>query len=155
MFDLKLKFSWVGIVIFILPMLINIIYLIVPPANMVKEIPSYNDTLELVEQVTRVLYAVSICVLVNDKKTDFMSPWFYLGLLFLTLYYIVWIRYFVGGRDLALLGKSFMFIPMPLAIFPVLYYLFATIWVRNGIAAILMIIFGIVHTVISFATLYK
>jgi len=155
MFDLKLKFSWIGIVIFILPMFINIIYVIFPATNASKEISSCNKALELVEQVTRILYAISICVLVSDKRTDFKSPWLYLSLLFLALYYIVWIRYFVGGRDIALLGKSFMFIPLPLAIFPVLYYLFASIWLHNGIAIIFIIIFGIAHNVVSYVSLYK
>ena len=66
--------------------------------------------------------------------------------------YIVWIRYFIGGRDVALLSKRFCLIPMPLAVFPVLYFLCAAMWVHNIPAAIIMIIFGIAHNVVSYSS---
>lgn len=47
------------------------------------------------------------------------------------LYYIVWIRYFIGGRDAGLLSKSFCLVPMPLAVFPVLYFICAALWLHN------------------------
>ena len=34
---------------------------------------------------------------------------------FLILYYAVWFRYFMGGREISLLSCSFFFVPMPLA----------------------------------------
>ena len=77
------------------------------------------------------------------------SIWFAAAVVFLILYYIVWIRYFVGGRDVALLGKPFLFVPIPLAIFPVLYYLFAAVWMDNIPAVITMLIFGAAHVTVS------
>ena len=68
---------------------------------------------------------------------------------FLLLYYVVWIRYFTGGRDIALLNRPFLFIPMPLAVFPVLYFLCAALWLHNIPAAILMMIFGAAHLTVS------
>ena len=77
------------------------------------------------------------------------SIWFAAAVVFLILYYIVWIRYFFGGRDVALLGKPFLFVPIPLAIFPVLYYLFAAVWMDNIPAVITMLIFGAAHVTVS------
>ena len=37
-------------------------------------------------------------------------------------YYAVWIRYFLGGREIALLQRAFLLVPLPLVFFPVLYY---------------------------------
>ena len=48
-----------------------------------------------------------------------------------------------------LLAKPFLFVPIPLAVFPVLYYLFAAIWVGNYPAAIVMLIFGAAHITVS------
>ena len=53
-------------------------------------------------------------------------------IVFLFLYYIVWTRYFAGGRDTALLEKKFGPIPMPLTVlhvrcqsfFPRMLYLY-------------------------------
>ena len=73
----------------------------------------------------------------------------FLAALFLLLYYAVWVRYFAGGREIALLSRSFLFVPMPLAVFPVLYYLCAAIWLHNLPAAIIMVIFGAAHLTVS------
>ena len=80
---------------------------------------------------------------------NFRSAWLCLAAFFLLLYYIVWIRYFVGGRDIALLNRPFLFVPMPLAVFPVLYFLCAAFWLHNIPAAVLMMIFGAAHLTVS------
>lgn len=149
---MKVGFSWIGIIIFALPMLINIIYVIIPPMNAPKEPAQVNKIIEFVEQATRILYMLAICFVVSKRKTDYGSIWLYLGIVFLVLYYIVWIRYFLGGRDVALLSKRFCGIPMPLAVFPVLYFLCAAIWLHNIPAVIIMIIFGIAHNVVSYSS---
>lgn len=82
-------------------------------------------------------------------RLSFRSGWLYLAALFLLLYYAVWIRYFAGGRAIALLNRSFLLVPMPLAVFPVLYYLCAAIWLHNLPAAILMALFGAAHPAVS------
>ena len=149
---MKVGFSWIGVIIFTLPMLINIIYAIIPPVNAPKEPAQVNKIIEFVEQVTRILYMLAVCFLVSQRKIDYGSFWLYLGIVFLVLYYIVWIRYFLGGRDVTLLSKSFCLIPMPLAVFPVLYFLCAAIWLHNIPAVIIMIIFGIAHNVVSYSS---
>ena len=67
---------------------------------------------------------------------------------------MVWIRYFIGGMNDSLLGKNFLFVPIPLAIFPVLYFIFASLWMNNYIATVVMIIFGIAHNIISYENLF-
>ena len=72
-----------------------------------------------------------------------------LAALFLCLYYVVWIRYFAGGRDIALLNRPFLLVPMPLAVFPVLYFLCAALWLHNTPAAVIMLVFGAAHLAVS------
>lgn len=120
-----------------------------PPANADSNTQPTNKVLELIEQFTRILYFVSLVFIVSEKTFSYKSPWLILTVIFLVLYYIVWIRYFAGGKDIALLGKPFCGVPMPLAVFPVLYYIFAALWLHNYIAFWSMIIFGIAHTAIS------
>ncbi|MBE5960941.1 MAG: DUF3810 domain-containing protein [Lachnospiraceae bacterium] len=154
---MKLGFSIRGFVIFLIPMLINIVYFLLPPVNERKQGGagvSGNQILTMIEQGSRIAYATAICLLVSKKKIDVKSPFLYIAILFLILYYIVWIRYFIGGRNIKLLGSSFLFIPMPLAIFPVIYFLFAALWLHNYYAFGFMILFGIAHNIISYQTLY-
>lgn len=116
--NLKLSFSWVGLVIFALPMLINIAYAIFPPAGEAASAKSSARWLETVEGVSRIAYLIVLTFLVGEKPLDLKSAWFYISIAFLVLYYIAWIRYFACGRDTALLGKAFLFVPMRLLFFP-------------------------------------
>ena len=155
-FKMKFEFSIIGFIVFMLPMIINIIYFMYPPVNNAAAEPaSVNKVVEMVEQATRVLYCLSICFLISEQKINFKSPWLFVAIVFLVLYYIVWIRYFICGRDAALLVKSFLGIPQPLAVFPVLYFIFAAIWLHNYIAVIFMIIFGAAHNYVSYISLNK
>ena len=61
-------------------------------------------------------------------------------------------KYKRQGYGKRLLEKPFLFVPIPLAMFPVLYYLFAAIWMGNFPAAILMVIFGTAHMRAAFCS---
>ena len=147
--SLKLSFSWLGLVIFTLPMLINIAYAVFPPNGEVEQAVAISRWIEMIEQVSRMAYLLTITLLVSREPLSFRSVWLCLAALFLLLYYIVWIRYFAGGRDIALLNRPFLLAPMPLAVFPVLYFLCAAVWPHNIPAAILMVIFGAAHLTVS------
>ena len=159
---MRFGFSVIGLVIFLVPMLINIVYFLLPPVDEKKDGESRkqkeerkeNRILSMIESGSRIAYAIAICCLVSKAEISYRSPLLYVSIVFLILYYIVWIRYFIGGRKMRLLGSSFLFVPMPLAIFPVLYFLFAALWVHNYYAMGVMILFGIAHNVISYQELY-
>ena len=146
---LKLSFSWVGLVAFALPMLINIAYAAFPPAGKAEPGAAGPRWIEIVEQVSRIAYLFAITLLVSREPIQSRSVWPWLAALFLVLYYAVWIRYFAGGREIALLNRVFLFVPMPLAVFPVLYFLCAAVWLHNLPAVILMAIFGAAHLAVS------
>lgn len=147
--NLKIAFTWVGLVVFAVPMLINIAYAAFPPAGKAEQAASVTRWVEMVEQVSRIAYLAAITLLVSREPLRFRSGWLFLAVLFLILYYAVWIRYFAGGRRIALLSRAFLFVPMPLAVFPVLYYLCAALWMHNLPAAIIMVIFGAAHLTVS------
>ena len=152
--NMYLEFSWVGLIVFLLPMIINIFYVIFPPNGVAKDIHNKKfSILEIVENITRIAYVIVLCFLISNKSLNYKSPLLYISIAFLILYYMVWFRYFIGGRNITLLGKSFLFIPLPLAVLPVLYFIFASLWMKNYIATGIMIIFGIVHYIISYQNL--
>lgn len=135
-------------------MLINIVYFMLPPANMDNDEENNNKVLEFIEQSSRILFAIALCFLISNKELNYKSSLLYVSIVFLILYYIVWIRYFIKGRDVKMLGEKFIFVPMPLAVFPVLYFIFASLWMTNYVAFIIMIIFGIAHNIISYQNLH-
>jgi len=151
-------FSWVGLIVFLLPMIINVFYVIFPPKSNGGEGDTQNKKfpiLEAIEHGTRITYAVVLWILISNQSLNYTNPLLYISIVFLVLYYIVWIRYFIGGRDIKLLGTKFLFIPMPLAVFPVLYFIFASLWMNNYIATGVMLVFGIVHNIISYQNLFS
>lgn len=146
---MSLKISWIGLVVFALPMLINLAYVLFPPTGQAAQQKPVTHWVELVEQISRMAYLLTIVLLASRKPIRLQSVWLWLAVLFLMLYYAVWIRYFAGGREIALLRRSFLFVPMPLAVFPVLYFLCAAIWLHNIPAAVTMAVFGIAHLTVS------
>lgn len=148
--NLKISFSWIGLVVFALPMLINLVYAAFPPAGGPQPPVSVTRWVEIVEQASRIAYLLAVTFLVSRKPVSVRSTWFFLAAAFLLLYYAVWIRYFALERDVALLERAFLFVPMPLAVFPVLYFLCAALWLHNVPAAVLMVIFGAAHLTVSF-----
>ena len=153
--DLKFSFSWIGLIVFALPMLINIAYVLFPPADQPAETAPAARWVERVEKISRIAYLAAIVLLASNRPVRPCSAWMIIAALFLILYYAVWLRYFIDGRKTALLGEPFCFVPMPLAIFPVIYYLCAALWLHNLPAAALMIIFGAAHLAVSLQSFRK
>ena len=146
---MKLSFSRLGLVLFVLPMLINIAYVMFPPAGKAEQTAAVTHWVEIVEQISRIAYLFAVTLLVSRDRLSFRSGWLSLAAAFLVLYYAVWFRYFMGGREISLLSCSFLFVPMPLAVFPVLYYLCAAIWMHNLPATVITVMFGAAHLTVS------
>ena len=120
-----------------------------PPVGKAEQGAAVPRWIEIVEQVSRIAYLTAITLLVSRGPIQFQSVWLWFAALFLILYYAVWIRYFVGGREIALLNRVFLFAPVPLAVFPVFYFLCAAVWLHNLPAVKLMTIFGAAHLTVS------
>jgi len=153
--DVHFGFSWTGLFVFLLPMVINIFYAAFPPIGKNNEV--FNNkkypVLEGVEKVSRIVYVILICVLVSNRPLNYKSPLMFVSGAFLLFYIIVYLRYFLGGRKVALLLESFLMISQPAAVFPVLYFLFAALWMDNPLAALVMVVFGVAHNIIIYRNL--
>ena len=68
----------------------------------------------LIEQSSRIAYLLAVMLLVSREPVRPQGVWFWLAVCFLALYYAVWIRYFLGGREIALLQRAFLLVPLPL-----------------------------------------
>lgn len=65
---------------------------------------------------------------------------------FLLLYYLAWIRYYKGGAYYPeIYTNNFLGIPLPMAVFSVLYYIAASIWLCNLIALCAAMVYGVCH----------
>lgn len=153
--DVHFGFSWTGLIVFLLPMIINIFYAVFPPTGKNKDIFKNNKypVLESVEQISRIVYVILICVLVSNKPLNYRNPLMFVSGTFLLFYIIVYVRYFIGGRKADLLAESFLMISQPVSVFPVLYFLFAALWMDNPLAALVMVVFGVAHNIVVYRNL--
>lgn len=142
---MHINFSLRAVVVFILAMLPNIIYFISPPTDIPQSLGSKVKIVELIENISRSIAFALLLFLAKNQSPSLKSLWAIGMIIFLVLYYILWIRYFIGGSSYALLGKSFLGIPSPMAIFPVCCFICAAVWLDCLPAVIAFVIFGIAH----------
>jgi hypothetical protein len=142
-------------VIVVLMLLPTLSFLCFPPQN----VPN-NDTeskpiwviLNIVENIGRIgmflmplFYSFNFGSRLNQLLLIVMA-------VLVCLYYFGWVKYFINGRDYALLFAPFYFIPIPLAVFPILYFFLSAILLRSYPLMITTFIFSIGHIPISYMT---
>lgn len=141
--DYKLGFSLKGFLVFALVMAPNIILVLWPPQN---DILAGNDAqsplLGIVMTVSQWLLVALLIFLVNKTagRTD-AKAFLVLAAVCLLGYYAMWALYYTGATN----GWIFL----GLAVFPSLCFCFAALWLKNYIALIPAVIFGVIHTLVT------
>lgn len=141
-----------GILVVLLLLLPNILFCIFPPQNTIKNTSSVPVFFTIIEQIGRI--ACFIVPIVFGKKIAEQKNSYLVILMVvcLLIYYICWILYFANGREYYDLFKPLGFIPIPMAIFPLMYLLLLGIWVKSPIFITPAILFSIGHIVVSWNT---
>ena len=141
MSNLSLAISVPGIIAFIAARLPNFIYMILAPKEQLEE--NRKETHLNGEDLSRDFF---IFLLVAFSSQDNGSLiYLMVALVFLLLYYLTWFRYFKNGKRDEDRFSSLFFIPVPLAIFPVLFFVFTSLYLNNMLALLLCIIFAFFH----------
>lgn len=80
--------------------------------------------------------------MIINKPVSLQSGYVIAIAIFLLSYYALWILLFAGNKNLLIL--------ICMAVFPVVYFILAEIWLYNFLAIIPTVIFGIVHVIITY-----
>ena len=141
---------YLGILIAIILILPSIlIATIFKPKNKIKdnkiEITKLENIFSIIENFSRIGIIVTLCLSKNSFDILKADVWFGIMIFFFILYYELFIKYIVNGREYDFLYKPFMYIKVPMAIFPAMGLIFAGIWGKNILLIILSIIFAITH----------
>ena len=67
----------------------------------------------------------------------------------LAFYYAGWLRFFLRGRDYALLFRPMLGIPVPMAVSPILYFLLSSVVLGSVYQAVAAAVLGIGHIAIT------
>ncbi len=136
-------FSVYGLIALILAFVPNIVFSKKTHQAKLDDIDTCGFAVCMVEMISRIIM-VGALIFIR------MSPMHYAfaiaaGIMLL-LYYLAWIRYYKAGAYYPeIYTESFLGIPVPMAAFSVMYYLFVSVWLCNLIALCAALIYGVCH----------
>jgi hypothetical protein len=141
-----------GGILSILVLLPNLAWMIFPGASDPKpnKVPAFLPVLENVSRIAILLLPFFYTPVFNQA---FSLPAGIGAALAQGVYYAAWIRYFTHGRAASLMRSPLWGIPLPLAVAPVVLFLFASLLIQSGLVFLCAVIFGFAHIWISALTL--
>lgn len=134
-------FSWKGLIIFILPMIPNLFFFLLPASAGAASSVAGPKILDFLEHGSQGIFIFLLIFLVSNKASKLNSPYAIAMGIMLLLYYLLWIIYFSG--HVTLLTQ------LGLAVFPVIYFILGELWLHNPLAVIPTLLFGIFHVIIT------
>ncbi|WP_151732843.1 hypothetical protein [Paenibacillus tengchongensis] len=151
---MKPEFSAIGLMISILILLPSMVFFtLFPPKGGLGAEPSVHAVFIYLERIGQMAI---LLVLIFFTKQHFsgrpFNVWAVLMAACLLLYYIIWVRYIAGGQHAADLTRPFLFIPIPLAVFPVCALLCAAAWGHSLPLALVAAAFAVGHLTVSWAS---
>jgi hypothetical protein len=135
-------FSWKGFLIVFLPMIPNIFYFLFPNAISSGKVENSHLILDVIEHGSQIIYITLLIFIITNKHVSLQSVYVIAIAIFLLSYYALWVLLFAGNKNLMIL--------ICMAVFPVIYFILAEIWLHNFLAIIPTAIFGIIHVIITY-----
>ncbi len=141
-----------GALIPVLLMLPNVVWMLSSPADTGEQV-SAPLFLTLVENAGRVAVLILPFFLSLDLNKKYSTPMM-IGLgLALTVYYLSWIRYFVGERAVELFRTPLLGIPLPIAVAPTVFLILSSYLMNSWLMLGASILFGVAHVWVSVVSL--
>ena len=147
-------FSIIGLLIAIFILIPNLLFVIFPPKNIPDGLKDAGIIFTLLERIGQVGCIVILSISLHNYQNLNIDIWFGLMVLCIIIYYSLWIRYVIKGHDFSLCFKPLMFLPIPMAILPVLAFVFAALWGKSIYLGIAVVLLAIGHFTNSWNT-YK
>ncbi|WP_218059063.1 hypothetical protein [Orenia metallireducens] len=127
----------------------NLLFVIFPPKNIPNGLQDVHLFFTIIERIGIIAFIVILLTSNVSFINLNINLFLLLMILCIVVYYSLWLRYVLKGQDFSLLFTPLLFIPIPMAIFPVSYFLFASFWINSIYLAITTLIFAIGHFVNS------
>jgi hypothetical protein len=141
-----------GAIIPLLILLPNIIWVLLPHAS-TRDNVTVPLALNIAENAGRAAILIIPFFYSLTLEHRFSTAALVVACLALALYYVAWIRYFIGGRTLDLLGAPMLGISMPLAVAPTVLLVFSAYLLGSWPMLAASIWFGVAHIWVSALTL--
>ncbi len=109
---------------------------------------SVSTSVEISENIGRLGILVIPIFYSLNLNHRFSLYFMILCLLFLSLYYIAWLRYFIGGSHHIDLRRR-LFVPLPLAVYPSLFLICSSYLLSSILMLMFSLVFAIAHIWVS------
>jgi hypothetical protein len=144
---MPLKIDPLNFIIIGLIILPNLLCMIFPPVNipMEKQKPKGWNLIIMLEWIGRL--GVFMLPLFWELKNIGRGKVIVLTLMLFCIgvYYAGWLKYVIRGREFKLLFEPLFFIPVPMAVFPVVYFLLAGVLLESWPIVVASVIFAFGH----------
>ena len=150
---MNLGFSYTGLIFLLMLMIPNMIWTKHQPENYQHYAKNENKVMQILERAGEALVTV-ISLIFTDFNISTLSMWtLWLAAAFLLmiLYEIYWVRYFRSKRTMKDFYSSLLGIPVAGATLPVAAFFLLSIYGKNPLLLISVIILGIGHIGIHLA----
>jgi hypothetical protein len=140
-------FSYVGLIFLVLLLTPNLMWTKNKPKDYEKFVVKENKVLLTMERVGEIMVS-ALCLIFSDFNFHLWSPWslwLVAACALMALYEVFWIRYFHSPRTMEDFYSSLLGIPVAGATLPVLAFALLSIYGRNPILLVAVVILGIGH----------
>jgi hypothetical protein len=127
---MTMKLSIYSLIVTISILLPNLLFFVFPPSNSPAQLRDGGTLINILEHGGRIVFFGLFLFTPTQTQPNQFSLFLALTVFFLLCYYALWIRYFCSHRDFNLLMDRVMWIPVPMAVFPIVSLLFAALWLR-------------------------
>ena len=138
-------FSWKGLIIFVLPMIPNIFYFLIPASEISRNNANSHLILDVLEHGSQAVFVFLLIFVISKKASEMRWPYTFGMAIMLILYYGLWVVYFTGNANPVIFWG--------MAVLPVVYFILAEIWLHHYLAIIPTLLFGIVHVMNSYLSI--
>ena len=135
-------FSWKGFIVFLLPIIPNIFYFLIPASGVSGSKVNNHLILDVLEHGSQAIFICLLIFVISKQTSEMLCTYTISMSIMLILYYVLWILYFTGKANLAIL--------LGMAVLPVVYFVLAEIWLHNYMAIIPTTLFCILHVIITY-----
>ena len=144
---MPLKIFPLNLILVALILFPNLLCVVFPPSSIPIQSPKSGwwNLVTALEWIGRL--AVFTLPLFWEMKIDTRGKEIILASMALCVlvYYTCWVRYMIGGREFKLLFEPLFFIPVPMAVFPVLYLILAALLLNSWTISLAAVIFAVGH----------
>jgi hypothetical protein len=140
--DYYFGFSWKGLIVFLLPMIPNLFYFLIPASDAAGNNANSHLFLDILEHGSQALFIFLLIFVLSKQTSEILSPYSIGMVIMLICYYVLWIFCFTGNANLVIL--------LGMAVLPLVYFGLAELWLHNYLAIIPTALFGILHVIITY-----